>query len=138
VKESPSRFAGIAAVILLGLGLLITGKLGLGLSVLGLGVLVLAVTVSPTAAGKAIFVAITALICSGVFAYHAASNEITGKATYQPRIRGSFVTVTRHDSPSRFREITNIRWATSALCLGVSVISFIFYRKLDDCSADYS
>jgi hypothetical protein len=134
--ESPSKYGGFAAVMVFGLGLLIVGKTGAGLSVLGFGICVMAITLSPTAAGKSIAVAIGSLICGGVFAYHAASNEFTGKATYQPGIRGSSVAVTREDSPSKFREVTNFRWGVSGFCLAVSVVSFIFYRKLDDCSED--
>jgi hypothetical protein len=77
---------------------------------------------------ESIAVAIGALICGGVFGYHAASNEFTGKATYQPGIRGSSVTVTREDSP--------FRWGVSGFYLAVSVVSFIFYRKHDDGSED--
>lgn len=133
--EGPSKYGGIAAVMVFGVGLLIVGKTWIGLSVLGIGVFVLAVALLPTAAGKTISVAIAALICSGAFAYHAASNELTGKATYQPGIRGS-ATVTREGSPSKFREVTNLRWGESGFCLVVSVVGFIFYRKLACCSDD--
>ena len=38
---------------------------------------------------------------------------------------------TREDSPSKFREATNIRWGLSGFCLIVSVVSFKYYRKIE-------
>src|ERR1039458_3480292 len=95
MKESPSAYGGIAAVLVLGLGLLIVG-LSLpperheqavamrwtGAVALVLGLVVMAVALSQTPARKALFVAVGAMIYTGFFAYNAASNEITGTATY--------------------------------------------------------
>jgi hypothetical protein len=114
-----------------GVGLLIVGRTWIGLGVLGVGALVLAVAILPTLAGKAIAVSIGALICGGAFAYHAASNEITGQATYQPGIRGKLVTVTRQDAPAKFRQVTNLSWGLSVLCLAASAAGFVASRKLD-------
>jgi hypothetical protein len=130
--QSPSKYGGMAAAAVLGVGLLLIGKTSAGLSVLGVVILVMAITITPTMARKAFFAAIGALICSGILAYWAASNELSGSATYHPGIRGRSVTVTRQDSPSKFREVTNITWGESGFCLVISVVGFTFYRKLDD------
>src|SRR4051794_4157968 len=108
--KNPSKYAGIAAVTVLGIGLLVTGKPWVGLVALGLASLALAVTALPTMAGKVFSLSLAALICSGLFAYFATSNEISGTASYQPGTRGPSVTVTRRDSPSKFHEITHFRW----------------------------
>ena len=46
--EGPSKYGGIAAVIVFGVGLMIVGKTLAGLAVLGVGVLVVTVTCAPT------------------------------------------------------------------------------------------
>lgn len=86
---------------------------------------------------RAIFVAIGALIIGGILAYNAASNEVTGEATYGYGFgRGGAwrrnEKVTREDSPAKFREATNLWWGLSGFCLIVSVASFWFYRKIDE------
>ena len=83
-----------------------------------------------------LLMAVVAAIVAGVVAYQAASNEITGQAIYSkltgPRTSVP-VLVTRQSDPSKFREVTNFRWGMSLLCLGVAVVAFRLYRKLDDC-----
>jgi hypothetical protein len=130
--EGPSKYGGPAVLIVVGVGLLIAGKTLTGLVMLGVGILALAVMCAPTLAAKAFFLAVGASACSGVFAYRAASWEITGRATYSPH-RGKIVTVTRADSPAEFRKVTNLRWAGSGLCLVAPGIWFIYARKADDC-----
>ena len=78
--------------------------------------------------------AIVTMIASGVVAYWAVGNEIGGKVSYQRGIRGGSETVSREDSPSKFRELNNIRWATSGFFLAVSHVCFGFHRKLGDVS----
>ena len=90
---------------------------------------------------RAIFVAIVALFLSGIFAYEAGSNEITGKATPgvgRGRLWRRNEVFTREDSPSKFREATNLLWGLSGFCLIVSVVSLKCYRKIDADSNDYS
>lgn len=130
--EGPSKYGGVAAVMVFGVGLLIVGKTLAGLGVLGVGILATAVMCAPTFAAKAFFLAIGALVCSGTFAYSAASSEITGRATDLPGIRGKVVIVTRVDSPSKFREVTNVRWGACGFCLIVSGLGFLYSQKLDD------
>ena len=82
---------------------------------------------------RANLVPILALFFSGVLAYEAVSNEITGKATSRlgRRYSGRNEVFTREDSPSKFREATNIRWGLSGFCLIVSVVNFKYYRKIE-------
>jgi hypothetical protein len=129
--EGPSRYGGVAAVMVFGVGLLIVGKIMTGLAVLGVGVLALLVMGAPTFAAKVFFLAVGALVCSGAFGYRATSNEITGKATYVQG-KAKIVTVTRDDSRSKFREVTNVSWAISGFCLIVSGLGFVYSRKLHD------
>jgi|GEM_PF-4614759 len=131
--EGPSKYGGIAAVMVFGVGLLIIGKTSTGLEVLGVGILATAVMCAPTLAAKVFFLAVGALVCSGTFAYSAASSEITGRAADLPGMRGKVVTVTRVDSPSKFREVTNVRWGASGFFLIVGGMGFLYSRKLDDC-----
>ncbi len=135
--ESLSKLGGIVALMVFGVGLLLAGRIWPGLGVLSFGGLVLAVTCLPSTTGKIFSLAVGALLCGGVFAYLAASNEVTGTATYQPGIRGRRVTVTRQASPAKFREVTNLRWGISGFCLLGSVAGFILCRKLGDYSDDY-
>jgi len=148
MKESPSQYGGIAAVLVLGGGLLIVGfnlppeqherAMSLrwtGAFIFLFGLLFMAISLSQRAAFKALFAAIGATICCGVLIYFAASNEITGTATYH---RGFLAkgdkgeAVTREASPAKFRAATNWLWGGSALCFGVAVGGFALYRKLDE------
>jgi len=97
---------------------------------------------SPRSARRsAILAPILALVLSGLFAFEAGSNEITGKAT--PGVgRGQLWSrnevLTREDSPSKFRDAANLLWGLSGFCLVVSAFSFRYYRKIDADSDDYS
>src|SRR5204863_9776749 len=120
-------YAGLAAVFVLGAGLLILGyslppgrqdqaasMLRMGFLVLGLGSFVLLLVVDPDPSYKALIVAAGAAIAAVCFTWHAASNEFTGKATYyelatRNKIRGE--AVTRQTSPTKFRAATNWLWA---------------------------
>jgi hypothetical protein len=148
MRGSPSQYGGIAAVLVLGVGLLIVGFnmppeqheraielrwTGAFISVFGL--LVMGISLSQTLALKALFVAIGATIGCGTFIYLAASNEISGTATYH----SSFLAkddkgevVTRVSAPEKFRAATNVWWGGGALCFGVSVIGFTIYRKIGE------
>ena len=120
-------------MIVFGVGRLIVGDILGGLVVVGAGILVLAVVWAPTLTSRTFFLAIGALVCSGVFAYRAASNEISGTAKYLPGIRGKSITVTRADAPAKFRELTNQNWAIGGCCLIVGGVGLMYCRKLDDC-----
>lgn len=137
MKESLSQYGGIAAVLVLGIGFLAVGKAGPWLGVLFFIVLGMAIVLAPTASGKALFVAIGALICAGFLAWQAASNELSGTAIYRGVGRGSRVElVTRQLSPAKFREATNFLWAGSIVALFAGVVAFNLYRKLDDYTDD--
>ena len=129
--RSPSQYAGIAAVFVFGTGLLIVGHTWSGIQVLGAGTFALSLALSPTASGKALVTAIAALISGAVLVYQAASNEMTGRATYYHwQARHNWAEpVTRQDSPSKFREAANLKWGLGIFCALVSAGGFIFYRK---------
>jgi hypothetical protein len=147
-NRSPSAYGGRAAVMVLGMGRLImvfslppelhdraAAVMHVGVFVLGLGAFVMGITLSPTQAGKCLIAAIGTVICSGILAWHAASNEWTGQAIYQDGLgrRGArSEPVTRDASPVKFRQATNLLWGASGFCLGVSIIGFTFYRKVDE------
>ena len=146
-NRSPSAFGGIAAVMVFGLGSLIVAfnlppemhdraasMMHTGVFALALGAFVTGIALTPTQAGKCLVIAIEAMICSGILAYHAASNECTGHAVYHEGwARGArSEPVTRDASPVKFRQATNFLWGVGGLCLGVSIISFTFYRKAAD------
>ena len=139
MTESPSRYGGIAAVLVFGIGLLAVGKTWAGVGVLAFGAIAMAIALSPSASGKALFGAIGALVLSGVLGYQAASNEVCGTATYHHGFgRGSrSEQVTREASPAKFREATNFLWVGSIICVLGGGIAFRFSRKLDDCAADF-
>ncbi|MDB6111421.1 MAG: hypothetical protein JWR69_3171, partial [Pedosphaera sp.] len=109
----------------------------LGVAALGLGTVAMAITLAPTLAGKAFFAASGALICSGVVAYHATSNEFTGKAVYHEWVGlgSTSEPVTRESSPVKFRQATNLLWGVSGLCLMIAAAGFLFYRAFD--AVDY-
>lgn len=80
--------------------------------------------------------AIVGLIAGGIGGYNALSNEITGTAIYHrsTSARGSTSeAVTREQSPTKFREATNVIWIMSGFSFVVGVIGVILYRKLADC-----
>ena len=87
----------------------------------------------------ALVLGIGAIVFSGVAAYRAISYEVAGRAIYRSGLgrTSSREPVTRGESPSKFREATNIMWATSGFPLVVGAVGFAFYRKIDDCSDDY-
>jgi hypothetical protein len=74
----------------------------------------------------------------GLLAYHAASNEITGKATYYHGLgRGSTAEpVTRAESPKKFGVTINLLWGWSVLALTASVATLLISSKLDDTLAE--
>jgi hypothetical protein len=133
-NKNPSSFAGIAAVLVLGIGLIAVGNLGVGIATLGLGIFALAIAVSPTARLKALFAAIASIICAGTFFYHAASNEITGTAVYRNFAvkNAPGEAVTRSASPAKFRQATNLLWALGGLCFISTAVCYAFYHALDD------
>jgi hypothetical protein len=139
MTESPSRYGGIAAVLVFGIGLRAVGKTSAGVGVLVFGAIAMAIALSPGGSGKALFAAIGALLLSGVLGYQAAYNEATGTATYHRGFgRGSrSEQVTREASPDKFREATNFLWAGSIICVLGGAIAFGFSRKLDNCAADF-
>ena len=132
MRQSPSKFGGIAAVFVFAVGLLLVGKIATGIAVLGFGALSMALALSGDASTRFLIIAIGAIICSSVLAYHAASNEITGQAVYYRGWRSGQEPVTREECPAKFREATNLKWALSIFCAGIGTITFMFRRRLED------
>src|SRR6202008_2511597 len=96
--------AGAAAAMVFGIGLLSTGRVEAGLCVIGLSIVVLGVVLSESDSAKALWWAIGTIGCAFVLVYHAATNEITGTATYRTFTKGDRgELVTRAGSPTKFR-----------------------------------
>ena len=133
--EGPSRYGGIAAVLVFGIGLLAMGKTWAGIGVLFLGGVVMAIALALSAAAKLSFLSVAAVILGCVLSFWAASAEITGRAVYHEPMpfRKSWTSeaVTRDVSPVKFRTATNYLWAGSALCVAAAIVAFRFARKLD-------
>jgi hypothetical protein len=116
MSESPSRYGGIAAVVVFGIGLLAVCKPWAGLGVLAFGAIAMAIALSPSASGKALFAGIGALLLSGVLGFQAASNEVSGIATSHHGLgRGSrSEEVTREASPAERVSYRSIATAAEA------------------------
>jgi hypothetical protein len=144
MNERLLKFEGVAAALVLSLGLLITGvsmppghdlagvMRWMGAIGLVFGLVMMAVMMSQSPARKMLFIAIGAMIYAGFFVYNAASNEITGTATYHSNVLwwGDMrEAVTRDISPVKFRKVTNYLWSGGGLCFGISLVSFTLSRK---------
>ena len=139
MTESPSRYGGIAAVFVLGIGLLAVGKTWAGVGVLIFGTLAMAIALSSSASAKAFFLSVGALILGLVLGYYAASKEVTGTAIYHQgfgRVSRS-ERVTREVSAAKFREATNFLWAGSIFAVAVAAIAFSLSCKIDSCEGEF-
>jgi len=133
MRKSQSLYGGSVAVLVLGIGFIVIGKVWAGLATLAVGSAAMGVALAPSASGQALFVSFGAVILAGLLGYRAISNEITGTATYRGSRRFSRPElVTRDASPAKFRQATNFLWAGSILCLAVGAVAFGFSRKLDN------
>jgi len=150
MNDSPSKYGGIAAVFVLGTGLLIVGfnlrverheqavsMRWAGVFVLAFGIL--AMMIQAGWLSRALVVSAAATICAAALVFSAGRSEITGRAVYHHNflMRHGWRTelVTRQEKSEMFREATNARWALSILCAAASIGSFVFYRKTEyeDC-----
>ena len=133
MTESPSRYGGIAAVLVFGIGLVAVGKTLAGLCAILLGIVAMGVLLARTSSGKARCAAVGALMLSGLLAFEAASNEFSGTATYHRGFgRGSrSEAVTIQSSPAKFRAATNLLWAWSVGSFLVGAGVFAISRRLD-------
>lgn len=121
----------IAFGLITGIVLLVRGEVGAGLAVLGFTIFLGAIIFSPSAPARLLITSTAAFIFSAAFAYAAVSSEITGR-TAEYHSYGRVLaphSVTRQESPAKFRQCTNWRWALSAAFLGVSFATFRFSRK---------
>ncbi len=123
--------------IVTGVLFIVRGEIGPGLLMLGFTIFIAAVIFAPSAATRFLIISIAAVVCSGALVYSAVRSEITGKTVeYYPYGRVLVAhPVTRLDSPEKFRQCTNWRWALGVGFLGIGVITFRYYRKLE--SADW-
>jgi hypothetical protein len=134
MNRNPSRYGGIIAVLVLGIGMVAVGKTAFGFALLGLVVLILVLAFLVPPQIKVVFITIAALIGCGVLAWRGVTNEISGTATYYGFFgRGSSPTelVTRAADPGKFRAATNFIWLGSGLLFYVAVSSLISSRRLD-------
>lgn len=85
----------------------------------------------------ALLVAVGAVPLGAGLVCKAVHNEVSGTAIfYTGWKRDKGEPVTREAAPEKFRRATNLFWATGTLCLGVSALGWMFFRKLDDCLAE--
>jgi hypothetical protein len=82
MTDGPSKYAGLAACAVFLVGLLIVGSAVVRIVVCGVIAFGIALAASQTVPRRALVLAIGAVICGGLAAYFAATNEITGKAIY--------------------------------------------------------
>jgi len=146
MNDSPSKYGGIAAVFVLGTGLLIVGfnlpverheqavsMRWAGVFVLAFGIL--AMMIQAGWISRALVVSVAATICTAALVFSATRSEITGRAVYHHSflMRHGWRTepVIRQEQPEMFREATNVRWALSIVCAAVSIGSFLFYRMTE-------
>ena len=79
--------------------------------------------------------AVAGAVLGAIAAYNAASNELTGSATYREPsgARGSRSRIVmRNEAPTEFRHATNNLWALSICCFAFGTIGFLMYRRIDD------
>jgi hypothetical protein len=148
IKSNPSQYAGLAAVFVFGVGLLIVGfnlpverydqavsMRWTGAFVLVFGLAVLAFSIFGNRISQPLFFSVVAAICSAYLVYSAARSEITGKTVYHHnflgRTRSRKEPVTRDAAPTMFREATNVRWGLGAACALASIAAFVYYRKTE-------
>lgn len=82
---------------------------------------------------SAAIAAVLLAVYGGYGAYTAISWEVTGKGLYSRGKYSEAEVVTREGSAVKFRQATNRVWAMSGVCFVVAIISFTFYRKLNEC-----
>lgn len=111
------------------------GQIGTGLGLTGLSVAIAGIELSSSIEAKAIWAAIGAIVCALAFAYNAASNEITGTATYRSVAKAEkSELVTRASSPAKFRSATNLLWGASLFCLMVGAGTWKLHQWMEDWS----
>jgi hypothetical protein len=145
--KGPGEYAGLAAVFVFGVGMLIVGfslpatrhdqaisMRWTGVTVLTIGILAMSIMLAPTLSARMVVMSLGIALLSGAFAWHAASNEWTGKAFYHHGVgKSSWVEfVTRRGAPEKFREATNFLWGASLFCAMAGFGCFWCSRKADD------
>jgi len=120
--------------MVLGVGLIAIGRTWIGIAIILYAGIMFGISMSPTETGKAFFINLGAIICAGLFAYNASTDEFTGKAVYITWLgrHPTSEAVTRESSPVKFRQATNLLWAGGICAFGVAAISFIYYRRSDE------
>jgi hypothetical protein len=146
MNARPLNYGGLAALFVLGTGLLIVGfslpverhaqavsMRWTGAFALAFGLL--AMVLQTGWISRTLVVSSGAGICTAVLFFSAARSEITGTAIYHHNflMRHGWRTelVTRQEKPDKFREATNARWAFGILAAATSVGSFLFHRKTE-------
>jgi cell division protein FtsW (lipid II flippase) len=125
-----SKLIGVPAVLILGIGLMIVGKIWLGLVVMGVAIFFVLIALSEVG-WKAFWFAVAALIFGCVFGFQALSGTIRGQTTYTNfQKRRPMEVVTRDESPEKFRAAIKARWAFAAFGWFGAAGGFAFYRTL--------
>jgi hypothetical protein len=113
----------------------VQGNIRAGLEMLGFTSFIAAIIFSRSASARLMVISMGMLVCSIAFAYSAVRCEITGKTVEYHGGRWGFAyarPITRQNSPETFRSCTNWRWALSIGFIGGGVVSFRFYRRLEN------
>jgi hypothetical protein len=124
-----SKLIGVPAVLVLGIGLMIIGKIWLGIVVMGVAIFFTLITLSEEVGWKAFWFAVAALIFGCVLGFQALRGTIRGQTTYTKfEKRQPMEMVTRDGSPEKFRAAINARWAFAAVGWIGAAAGFTFYR----------
>ena len=121
--------------IVVGILFMVHGETGPGLGMLGLAIFIAALIFSSGASARFLITSIASVVCGIALAYAAVSSELTGKTVEYHGGRSGFGVarpVTREDSPEKFRSCANWRWALTIGFLGIGIVSFGFYRRLEN------
>ena len=117
-----------------GILFILRGAIGSGLGMLGLTIFIAALIFSPSASARILVTGFGAVVCGIALAYAAVSGELIGETVEYHGGRSGFAVarpITRRESPEKFRSCTNWRWVLMAGFLGIGVVSFRFYRRLE-------
>lgn len=120
------KLVGVPAVLMVGIGMMMIGKILFGLVFAGVGVVFVAVTLSVTTARKAFWISAAGIVFAILFAICALSHELTGKAIYEKKGQPD-EPVTRESSPAHFRYAVNSLWTIAGISSAVAAGGFAVF-----------
>src|SRR4051812_22467127 len=136
MNSSPTdrpNYAGPAAAAVFLVGLFIIGNWALKIAISGVVLFIIALATFRTPSRQSLIGCIGLGVCCALIAYKALSYEISGIGIYfngQGRLSLGTETVTRQQSPAKFRQGANMTWGFSAYFGVFSAAYFVRYRKL--------